>query len=96
MEDARELLKTFANKQGWDDYSQLAILLDFINEQMIDNKLRDYLQAVADCENEEDCGEGDKEPECGMCGDTYVVVNYGGQRRPCDYCDHDQWELPEE
>lgn len=66
MEDAKELLKTFANKQGWDENSQLGILLDFINEQMIDNKLRDFLQRIADEENEE--------PECSMCGDPFCQL----------------------
>lgn len=95
MEESKTVLLRFAEIQGWNESSQVDILCDFINEQMNVTKLRDYLQAVADCENEEYCGEGDEEPECEMCGDTYVVVNGAGHRRPCDYCDHDQWELPE-
>jgi len=27
--------------------------------------------------------------EYGMCYDTYVVVNYAGHLRACDYCEHD-------
>ena len=31
----------------------------------------------------------DEDYECNMCCDTYVVVNYAGHQRACDYCEHD-------
>jgi hypothetical protein len=37
-------------------------------------------------EPDEDSDEG---YECNMRCDTYVVVNYIGERRVCDYCEHD-------
>jgi len=90
MENAKDVLRKFVDSQGWNETTQLGLLLEFISDQGLDNKLQTFLEMVVEEQEEEE------EAECSMCGDTYVVVNGAGQRRPCDYCDHDQWELPEE
>jgi hypothetical protein len=40
-------------------------------------------------DEELDDEDGDEDYECNMCYDTYVVVNYAGHQRVCDYCEHD-------
>ncbi len=90
MEDAKVVLRMFVDSQGWNETTQLGLLLEFINDQCLDNKLHTFLEKIVEEQEEEE------EAECSMCCDTCVVVNGAGQRHPCDYCDHDQWELPEE
>ncbi len=91
MEDAKVVLRMFVDSQGWNETTQLGLLLEFINDQCLDNKLHTFLEKIVEEQEEEE-----EEAECSMCCDTYVVVNCAGHRRPCDYCDHDQWELPGE
>lgn len=71
---ARDILDGFVESQGWDDDSIITLLCHYIDNQLSEDALVDFLQRQADEENEE-CEEefesphdlGECEEDCAVC-----------------------------
>jgi len=50
---AESIIEEFADKQGWNDKTQLDLCLEYISNQQSDDVFRDFLQHTADVENGE-------------------------------------------
>ena len=52
MTKAEILLRDFADRQDWNEFTQLTILLQFIEDSGLAEKLQSYLMVLADIEND--------------------------------------------